>query len=86
MKRFWILFPAALALAATVYWLAAGAHRGWTRTSLVRVQVDEVTGIEGRTYVPGFVPGIDFLAASWGASALLGAAGWFVARRFSKST
>jgi hypothetical protein len=84
MKRALVLVPAALALAATLYWLAAGAHRGWTRTSRVEIRVDEVTGIEGRTYVPGFLPGVDFLAAAWGVSAALAAAGWLIGRRKTK--
>jgi hypothetical protein len=57
-----------LALAAGIVWLAAGASRGWTKTSVPIKTVDEVTGLEGITYQRRFVPGLDFLG-----SALLGA-------------
>ena len=52
-----------LLLGGIGFWLAAGANRGWTKTSVPRKIVDEVTGIEGQTYENKFVPGVDFLAA-----------------------
>jgi hypothetical protein len=52
-----------LLLSAIGYWLATGANRGWTKTSVPKKVVDEVTGIEGQTYEKKFVPGVDFLAA-----------------------
>lgn len=52
-----------LLLGAIGYWLATGANRGWTKTSVPKKIVDEVTGIEGQTYENKFVPGVDFLAA-----------------------
>lgn len=58
----------AIAVIAAAWWAGAGAHRGWTKTSVERVAIDEVTGLEARTYEKKFVPGIDFLGA-----ALLGA-------------
>ncbi|MBI5385103.1 MAG: hypothetical protein HZA90_10495 [Verrucomicrobia bacterium] len=67
---------AALVLAVTVagFWLAAGAHRGWTKTSVPVKTVDEVTGLEGLEYRKQFVPGLDFLgAALLGAGILAGA-------------
>jgi hypothetical protein len=68
MKRSLRLIALALALGAAATWLATGASRGWTRTSMEKKAIDEVTGIEGITYEKRFVPGIDFLGA-----ALLGA-------------
>lgn len=46
---------------AVGFWFLAGANRGWTKTSVARKSVDEVTGIEAVTYEPKFVPGLDFL-------------------------
>ncbi len=64
----------AVALAATGWWLAMGANRGWTKTSIPKKIVDEVTGIEGMVYEQRFVPGLDFLGAAWlGAGVLAGA-------------
>jgi hypothetical protein len=55
-----------IALAAGVgtvgAWLALGANRGWTRTSVPQRIVDQVTGLEGLEYHKQFVPGVDFLA------------------------
>lgn len=51
-----------LLLASLVWWLGAGAHRGWTQTSVPVKTLDEVTGIEGIEYQKRFVPGVDVLA------------------------
>ena len=50
-----------LALAAAVYWAAAGANTGWTKTSVPVKTVDEVTGIEGIQYEKHFLPGVELL-------------------------
>ena len=63
-----------LAAGSIIYWAAAGANRGWTKTSVPRKMVDEVTGIEGVSYEKRFVPGVDFLGATLlGAGVLAGA-------------
>ena len=53
------------------YWVAAGANRGWTRTSVPKKVVDEVTGIEGVTYEKKFVPGVEFPAVATGVALAL---------------
>ncbi len=74
MRRILQAFAMLLALAASLVWLAAGASRGWTKTSVPVKSVDEVTGLEGITYERRFVPGLDFLGGAWlGAGALAGA-------------
>jgi hypothetical protein len=60
-----------IVLAAAGFWLATGANRGWTKTSVPIKTLDEVTGIEGVTYQKKFVPGVDFLAAGIGSAVLL---------------
>jgi hypothetical protein len=52
-----------VALASSAVWIAAGANRGWTKTSVPVKTVDDVTGIEGIEYRKHFVPGLDFLGA-----------------------
>jgi hypothetical protein len=64
-------FAILVLLSGLFAWFGAGAHRGWTRTSVAVKTVDEVTGIEGITYQRGFVPGIDFIGAAAGISAVL---------------
>jgi len=45
------------------YWLASGAHRGWSQNRVPVGQIDEVTGVAFTTYENRFVPGIEFLTA-----------------------
>jgi hypothetical protein len=40
-------------------WLATGAHLGFTRTSVVTMKRDEVTGIDYPERRPGFVAGVE---------------------------
>jgi hypothetical protein len=63
MRRTLQILGLLLALGAVLFWLANGANRGWTKTSVPVKAVDAVTGIENVEYHPGFVPGVDFLGA-----------------------
>jgi hypothetical protein len=74
MKRTLRILALAAGLAALLAWLAAGASRGWTRTSTPVKTLDQVTGIEGIEYRRHFVPGLDFLAAGLLGAALLAGA------------
>ena len=65
---------AILILAAAGIWLAAGANRGWTKTSVPVKRTDEVTGITVDDYQKRFVPGIDFLGAALLGSGILAGA------------
>jgi hypothetical protein len=65
---------AILILATSGMWLATGANRGWTKTSVPVKRTDEVTGLTVDDYQKRFVPGIDFLgAALLGSGVLAGA-------------
>jgi polyisoprenoid-binding protein YceI len=73
MKRVIRLSALVLALVAVSWWLAAGANRGWTKTSVPKRTVDEVTGIEAIEYQQGFIPGLELVSAALlGAGALAG--------------
>jgi hypothetical protein len=72
MKRILRILALLAALGAVLVWLAAGANRGWTRTSVPVKTLDQVTGIEGIEYRKQFSPGLDFLAAALFAAASLG--------------
>lgn len=72
MKRTLRILALVLALAAVVFWLATGANRGWTHTSVPVKTIDQVTGLEGIEYHKRFVPGLDFLAAALLGATLLG--------------
>ena len=79
MKNFLRVLAVFLLLGVIGYWAAAGANRGWTKTSVPVKTLDEVTGIEGVTYHKKFVPGVDFLAVA-GAGAVVLAGGSFLFR------
>ena len=63
MKKALQALAALVALGVVATWLGTGAHRGWTKTNLQTMTLDEVTGIESPTYRKGFVAGVDFLGA-----------------------
>lgn len=65
---------AILILAAAGIWLAAGANRGWSKTSVPVKRTDEITGITVDDYQKRFVPGIDFLGAALLGSGILAGA------------
>jgi ABC-type transporter Mla subunit MlaD len=77
-----LLAAAALLFAAGVgTWLATGRHVGWTQTSTVTMQRDEITGIDFPVRQEAFIAGVEIpLAASAGAAALAALA-WFLSRR-----
>ena len=68
MKKFLRILALVVVLAAAGTWFVTGANRGWTKTSVEKKTLDEVTGLEAITYEKKFRPGLDFLGA-----ALLGA-------------
>jgi hypothetical protein len=74
MKKILQALALLIALAAAILWLATGANRGWTKTSVPVKTLDAVTGIEGVTYQAKFLPGVDFLGTAFGGAALLAGA------------
>jgi hypothetical protein len=71
MKKILQILALAVVLAAGLTWLATGANRGWTKTSVPVKTLDDVTGIEGITYQSKFLPGVDFLGAAFVVAAAL---------------
>ena len=65
---------AILVLAAAGMWLAMGANRGWSKTSVPVKRTDEITGITVDDYQKHFVPGIDFLGVALLGSGILAGA------------
>lgn len=72
---------AGVAVLTVVTWLATGAHRGWTHTSVPVEKLDEVTGLTWREYQKRFRPGVDFLAAGLVIAGGLAGLGWILGRR-----
>jgi hypothetical protein len=77
MKKILQLLAVLVLLAAGATWVATGANRGWTKTSVMVRTLDPVTGIEGITYDKKFLPGVDFLGAALGGAALLAGTSFF---------
>ena len=73
---------AILALVAVLsLWVATGSHRGWTQTTKVIQQRDEITGIDYPVRVPGFVAGVEVLGGGLAVAAVLGGASLYTNRR-----
>jgi hypothetical protein len=86
MNRILKLLALLVALAAIITWLATGASRGWTKTSVEVKTLDPVTGIEGISYQPKFIAGVDFLGAALGGAALLAGASFFFRKPTNNQT
>jgi len=85
MKKILQILALVILLAAGVTWLATGANRGWTKTSVPVTTLDAVTGIEGITYQSKFLPGVDFLGAAFVVAAALAGTS-FLFRKKIKTT
>ena len=77
MRTMFRLGALAVAMVGLALWFFGGPNLGWTRTTTIREEVDQVTGLVGRFPEARFVPGVDFLAAT------LGLAGGLVAGSFA---
>jgi hypothetical protein len=49
-------------------WIATGAHIGWTQTSIVQMQHDEITGIDFPVHKDAFIAGVEVLAVGLAAA------------------
>ena len=85
MKRVLQILALAVGFVAVLFWVTAGAQRGWSKTSIPVKSLDEVTGIEGITYKNRFVPGLDFIAAALLGAGSLAAASLFFRKTTSKN-
>jgi len=70
---------------AVVLWLFGGAHRGFSKTHVLVMKADPVTGQEMADWEPRPVLGVDFLAASATLAALLLGTSWLFRNRSSRN-
>jgi hypothetical protein len=77
MKKTLRVLAVLVLLAAGATWLATGASRGWTKTSVMVKTPDPVTGLDGISYEKKFIAGVDFLGAAALGAGLLAAASLF---------
>jgi len=78
MKMTLRIIAAMLVAGAVIFWVAAGANRGWTKTHIPIKTVDTVTGLEGIQWQDKFVPGVDFLGATLLAAGVLAGVSLFI--------
>jgi hypothetical protein len=86
MRRILQLLAVLVLLAAGTTWLATGANRGWTKTSVMVRTLDPVTGIDGISYEKKFLPGVDLLGASAMVAALLAGTSLFFSNKKQTTT
>jgi len=68
------------------FWFFGGPHFGWTQTSRQVVTVDEITGLEARTWEPHLTLGLDFLAGALALAAAALAGSFFCGRKRGAAT
>lgn len=73
MKTALRLAALAMALITVVLWFFGGPNLGWTKTTVLREEIDPVTELEKQIWEKRFLPGLDFLAAGlFGGAVLVG--------------
>ena len=70
-----------LLVAAVATWLATGANRGWTKTSVPVAKKDPVTELEYQDFEKRFSPGVDFLGAALLGAGVLGGASFLFRKK-----
>lgn len=68
-------------LAGLGTWLATGRHVGWTQTSVVSVQRDEITGIDYPVRRDGFIAGLEVPAFATVLATVFASSSWLLQRR-----
>lgn len=84
MRRFLHIAALLIALLTLGTWLATGAHRGWTKTSVTVVEIEPVTGLENPVQKKQFVMGVELLGAGLAAAAALAGASFFFKTKLNK--
>jgi hypothetical protein len=74
MRRLLQMLAVLIALGVLASWLATGAHRGWTQTSVKKVTVDEITGLDAISYEDKLIVGLEVLGSGIFGAGLLGGA------------
>jgi hypothetical protein len=87
-RLFRILRWSALAVIAAGFavWVAAGARIGWTQTSIVTMQHDQLTGIDYPVRAAAFRPGVEIPLLATATAAMLGGIAWVARRRLEART
>ena len=71
----------AVLLVGIVGWVAAGARFGWTQTSVVTIQRDEITGIDFPVRRGAFISGVEIPLLAIVVAGAFGGVSWVLTRR-----
>jgi len=71
----------AVVAAGISVWVTAGARIGWTQTSIVTMQHDQLTGIDYPVRAAAFRPGVEVPLLATATAAMLGGIAWVARRR-----
>ena len=86
MKRSLRILALVVGLATLGVWLATGAHRGWTKTSVTVVEIEPVTGLENPVQKKQFVMGVELLGTGLATAAALMGLSLFFKPKSNKPT
>jgi hypothetical protein len=75
------LFALIVLAAGLIVWVSSGARVGWTQTSIVSIQRDEITGIEFPVRRDAFVAGVEVPLLATAIAALAAGLSVLVQRR-----
>jgi hypothetical protein len=64
-------------------WVGGGARLGWTQTSVVAMQHDEITGIDYPVRQSAFRPGVEVPLLATATAATFAGLGYFTRRRLA---
>ncbi|WP_442888239.1 hypothetical protein [Congregicoccus parvus] len=81
IRKVLLMLAATLFVATLGTWVATGAHRGWSKTTVTEMHTDEFTGIEYPVERDAFVAGLEFVAVGLAGSLVLGASSLVVRSR-----
>jgi hypothetical protein len=75
------IFALVVLVAGLGLWVRSGAHVGWTQTSVVTVQRDEITGIDFPVRRRAFIAGIEVPVLATATALLVAGLSVFAQRR-----
>jgi hypothetical protein len=71
----------AVLVAGVALWSSSGARLGWTQTSVVHLEQDEITGIDYPVRRSAFVAGVEVPLTAIGVAGALAGLAWAARRR-----
>lgn len=64
MRKLLLILGLAISIGGTTAWVLLGANTGWTKTRVMRTELDPITEIEQPIWDEKFLPGVDFLVTA----------------------